>query len=202
MAEEGNSWKKDLLIAGVLAPVVGAVVSPLVKGLLGSVGVSYGWLTWVSGGVVAAATSKVSVWVIVLVLTAALSVYLLRTSLATPSAKDVMNEFTSAEIKGVLWVWSWIRATRSPTHPRPMCPECRMELPLEEWHDTSNRSISNSTSGPAYLNRGEPDGTKAECDKCGFTKTWPEKENELTEYVQKEIVRQANTGEWVENQLP
>lgn len=195
MTEEEDGWTKSLIISGLIAPVVGALVSPLVEKLLANLGISFGWLSWMSGVVVSLLTASVEVWH-VLVSYAIFAVIgyawakLWITPKRQPDPYEIMRSYKSAEIFGVIWTWDWNRTEFIPDEPFALCPNCDWQLGLEEVYDSSPKT----SEGSSVLRR--PTGTKVECERCEFTHEWDRPPEELKEFIQKEILRRVRAGEY------
>lgn len=192
MSEGGDGWIWETIIAGLVTGLVSALLTPVVERLLASIGISFGWLSRLSAGVVSVITYRIQAWLVLAILAGGWVIFRVVKSLLSDE-KDP-NDYTADKIFGVLWEWRWDRF--SPDKFIPICPECGLTLEISGAYPLPPEDEEEKHTTVPAPKLGPPVGSQTECEKCAFEKEWDMKPDELRKRVKKEIVRRLRSDEW------
>jgi hypothetical protein len=189
--EDWPNWKKTAVISGAISGSIPLLV-PVLSWGIEAAGYTSVWLTWVSAGILGAATYEVPIWINVLVLGITGTGLYMWWLFTEEDGEMTREDYTSDHIEGVEWMWEWEEDEVYSLNP--ICPECSMDLSLDEVTEVidtpSLPSQLQSMSKPVTV------GAETECDGCLFNYKWDKGPKEVRSYVEKEIKRRVRTGEY------
>lgn len=120
-------------------------------------------------------TYTLSIWQTLLILSVAI-ICVLALSAVSPEGEADLSNYRTDTITGVRWRWRW-NVLDEPTSVTPFCPnpQCDFQLELEIDY---------------------PNGSKVNCEECGFSHSWDKRPREVRDYVKKKIHKNLRSGEW------